>query len=47
MDNSKIKICGNCKHYEDFNGVCCNGSSEHRADFMNDTDSCLQWEGRK
>lgn len=44
--SSKIKTCGNCKHYEDFNGVCCNGLSEHRADFMNDTDSCLQWEGR-
>ena len=23
----------NCKWYEPFCGVCCNGDSEHRADF--------------
>ena len=25
--------CSTCRWYEDFQGVCCNGDSEHRADF--------------
>ena len=31
--------------YEDFNGVCCNGDSEHRADFTEPEDGCECWEG--
>lgn len=39
-----MKNCKNCKWYEPFNGVCCNGSSEHRADFTDPEDSCKEWE---
>lgn len=36
--------CGNCKWYEPFCGVCCNGDSEHRADFMDAESGCGEWE---
>lgn len=37
--------CVNCKwRYED---VCCNGDSEHRADFRFDNDWCEEWEEKK
>lgn len=36
--------CGNCKWYEPFCGVCCNGDSEHRADFMEAESRCEKWE---
>ena len=38
-------ICSTCRWYEDFNGVCCNGDSEHRADFTEPEDGCERWEG--
>lgn len=37
--------CYSCKWYAQFEGVCCNGNSEHRADFMDTDDSCDKWEG--
>lgn len=36
--------CGNCKWYEPFCDVCCNGDSEHRADFMDAESRCEEWE---
>ena len=36
--------CLNCKwYYED---VCCNGDSEHRADFRLKDETCEEWEER-
>ena len=42
-----IKCCATCAWYEDYQGVCCNGDSEHRADFTEPEDGCECWEGRK
>lgn len=33
-----------CKWYEPFCGVCCNGDSEHRADFTDAENGCGEWE---
>lgn len=40
----KTEVCGTCKWYEEFVGVCCNGESKHRADFREPQDSCENWE---
>ena len=42
--DEKEYVCGTCKWYEGFAGVCCNGESEHRADFREPQDSCEKWE---
>lgn len=42
----KPKCCATCKWYEDFQGVCFNGDSEHRADFTDPNDICEEWEDR-
>jgi hypothetical protein len=44
MTNTSNKICATCDHYDDFTGACCNGNSEHRADFTDDGDVCREWE---
>ena len=41
------KACKTCEYYYDFEGVCVNGDSEYRADFVNEDDSCKVWELRK
>ncbi len=38
------KYCSTCKWYSRFEGVCCNGNSEYRADFRLMDDTCEQWE---
>ena len=38
------KQCRNCKWYIKFAGVCANGASEHCADFMDDNNTCEEWE---
>ena len=38
--------CDTCRWYEDYQGVCCNGGSEYRADFTEPEDGCECWEGR-
>lgn len=38
--------CGNCRWYEDFQGVCFNGSSPNCADFTSPEDTCNEWEGK-
>lgn len=40
----KYNICKNCKWYAEFEGVCCNGDSEHRADFTSEDFSCKKFE---
>lgn len=37
--------CCACKWYALEESVCCNGESEHRADFRCLDDSCECWEG--
>lgn len=37
--------CCTCKWYAVEEGVCCNGDSEHCADFRFLDDSCEYWEG--
>ena len=36
--------CSTCKWYAEYEGVCCNGESEFRADFRNLDDTCEEWE---
>lgn len=38
------ETCKTCKWYEPFCGVCCNGDSEHRADFRLKDETCEEWE---
>ena len=38
--------CSTCRWWEDYQGVCCNGDSEHCADFTGNEDCCECWEGR-
>ena len=40
------KRCATCRWYAEFEGVCCNGDSEWRADFTEPEDCCECWEGR-
>ncbi len=39
----KVK-CKNCKWYAEFEGVCCNGDSEYRADFTDKEFCCEEFE---
>lgn len=41
---SPVRTCKTCRWYAPFEGVCCNGDSEHRADFRLDYDWCEEWE---
>lgn len=38
--------CATCRWYAEWEGVCCNGDSEHRADLTEPEDACECWEGR-
>lgn len=38
------KYCSTCKYYAEYEGVCCNGDSEHCADFRGLDDTCEKWE---
>lgn len=38
------EVCRNCKWYAAYEGVCCNGKSEWRADFRDGYDGCPAWE---
>lgn len=37
------KYCSTCKYYAEYEGVCCNGDSEHCADFRGLDDTCEKW----
>jgi len=39
--------CETCEWYEPFQGVCVNGDSPYRADFVDEDDVCTKWEGKK
>lgn len=41
---AELFTCKTYRWYEPFNGVCCNGENEHRADFMDADGSCEKWE---
>lgn len=41
------KECKTCKWYASFEGVCCNGNSEYRADFREPDDTCEVWEEKE
>lgn len=43
-EESMTKYCCTCKWYAESEGVCCNGDSEHRADFRYSDDTCEKWE---
>ncbi len=45
MSMEKKEYCCTCKWYAEYEGVCCNGDSEYRADFRCLDDSCECWEG--
>ncbi len=39
------KTCTTCEYYSGpFVSVCCNGESEHCADFVGEEDGCERWE---
>jgi hypothetical protein len=38
------KRCYTCEWYAQFEGVCTNGYSEHRADFVDSDHVCEVWE---
>lgn len=39
-----MNTCKTCRWYATFEGVCCNGDSEHRADFRLKDETCEEWE---
>lgn len=39
-------ICRNCKHYAEYEGVCCYYKSEHVADFVGEDYSCKEWSAK-
>ena len=39
-----MHTCKNCEYHDEFTGACCNGDSEHCADFTSNEDSCQDWE---
>ena len=41
------KCCATCAWYEDFQGVCFNGDSPHRADFIEPDQRCREWERKE
>lgn len=44
MDTKGCKCCCTCKWHAVCEGVCCNGDSEHCADFRFFNDDCECWE---
>ena len=44
IEEAQPKNCGTCSFWEEFQGVCCNGDSEHRADFTDRDTTCDRWE---
>ena len=42
-----MNTCKTCRWYAILEGVCCNGDSEHRADFQLEDEAREEWEGKK
>lgn len=43
MEKTIEKKCSNCDYYSRYEGVCCNGDSEYRADFTEIDFVCDEW----
>lgn len=43
----RVNTCKTCRWYAAFDGVCCNGDSEHRADFRVEDETCEEWEQKE
>lgn len=41
------KTCPTCRWYAPYEGVCCNGDSEYRADLTDPDDGCREWEAQE
>lgn len=39
-----MRTCKTCRWYAAFEGVCCNGDSEHRANFRLEDETREEWE---
>ena len=46
-DGVKKRYCSTCRWYAIYEGTCCNGDSQHRADFRTLDDTCEKWDGVK
>lgn len=44
MTEQENKFCRTCRWYAEYEGVCCNGDSKHRADFVDEKFTCDEWE---
>ncbi len=42
MTDKRSNTCKTCRWY--YEEVCCNGDSEHRADFRLEDETCEEWE---
>lgn len=47
LENSNEKNCNSCTWHDGYSGVCCNGDSHKRADFVNEDYYCDYYEERK
>ena len=47
MKETNEKGCASCRWYAPEPSVCCNGDSEHCADFVDEGDGCPDWEKRE
>lgn len=45
--NGLFNTCATCVWYEDFQGVCFNGDSQHCADFTEPEQRCREWERKE
>lgn len=43
----RVKTCKTFRWYVAFEGACCNGDSEHRADFRLEDETCEEWERKE
>lgn len=43
-ESTSKPACGNCRWYEKFIGVCCNGKSPYAVDYKDEDESCEEYE---
>lgn len=43
VEREPKRTCGTCQWYLQTEGVCCNGDSKHRADFVSRDGTCPEW----
>ena len=44
VPEQETNLCRTCRWYAEYEGVCCNSDSEHRADFVDEDYYCEEWE---